>query len=80
MVANELAKMSTSSRIAVRVRSSPSGAGGGGAFFCAMSSDAEEVAGLGTKGASEASEASEAVALLVFTMNARSRYLSTCAA
>ena len=77
MVANELAKMSTSSRIAVRVRSSPSGAGGGGAFFCAVSSDAEEVAGLGTKGASEASEA---VALLVFTMNARLSYLSTCSA
>ena len=64
MAVNELAKMSTSSSSAVRVRSSPSG--DGAFFFWAVSSDDVGASSEARGAVEEASEA--AAALLVVTM------------
>ena len=71
---NELAKMSTSSSSAVRVRNSPSGEVGGAFFFWAVSSDVG--ASSEARGAVEEEASEAAAALLVVTMGSS---LSTCA-
>ena len=67
MAVNDVAKMRTSNRIAVRVRSSPSPGGGGGAgFFREASSEADVEED--EEGAKVASEAVEAAALSLLAM------------
>ena len=64
MAVNDVAKMRTSNRIAVRVRSSPSAGADGGGFFCEVSSETD----VESEGGTVASEAAEAAALSLLAM------------